>query len=1526
MYAICKVVHPSNQVEHSIYCNFYNYNEKNLITAGLNQLKVYRLIRINEDVDRVGKDKIDDIDDDTKSDTFDQDDLFDIDVKNHFKNVDNVKLVCLQTFQLNANIEALNSVSFFGYNRDCMLLAFNDAKLSIVEYDPSTHDLRTISMHYFEDDDMRPGFTSFIQPPIIRVDPENRCAVLLIYNKSIVVIPFRQNIVLDEDENAPFSNNPSNPNCTMVAKNLPVLPSYKLHLNNEQYGVNLNNIIDLQFLHNYNEPTLLILYEPVPTWSGRIAVRQDTVSMMTISLDVHQRVHPHIWSLTNLPYNAFAALPIPKPIGGVLIFASNSLIHLNQGLPPFGVSLNGFNDSNTSFPLKTQDDVIISLDCCRAAFIDNKKILLTLKNGELFVLKLHNDMTRSVRTFKFIPIGSSVIALTISRCEDEYFFIGSRLGHSILIQYKEQSDYNESENFKSKTIDDRISIAELIKNGYIENGLTEDQFLYGEDYCNSQKKIRSENVENEEMDGYLDSNSLGPKTSNEMIENEQESKQEENEIDLIRRHRNNLLEIRHDSRNEKFSFLLRLCDVIYNISPCGSVCLGEPFIENMANHRDIDVEMITASGHMNTGAINILQQSIKPQIETSFKLPGCFDCWTVFGPNYHSEQDTSVHKYLIITQEDSTLVFQVGQEINELDQSGFVTQNSTIHVGNIGGNKYILQICAYSVRLLEETHELQQFPIDIDSPLIHASIADPYAVLMSEKSIILIRLKINITNGSACLVISKPDLSTAKSPIVALCIYKDCSGLFTTQTRASETFNMRKATVKKTKSHAAPSITSTLSAAVTIDEEDELLYGSSMASFLNNSNLNSSEINQTEEDEEENVAKQKNHKIPIVDKIEPTFWLFIVRENGVLEIYTLPEFKLVYLVKNFPLGLKVLVDSVQTTDHSFQNHSDISSSMEITKEILVCGMGFKQSKPYLFARLEEDFFIYEIYPYFESQVDGHLKIRFKKISMNYQFVRIPKSYTPQSDEFDGVRKTLMFRHNWLRIFDNVGGYSGVFLCGFFPCWFFMTTRGELRAHPMNSDGMISSFATFNNINCPNGYLYINSDEELRFSVLPDYYEIDSTWPSIHIPFKRTVHFVNYHLESKTYVIVSSRLIEITKLVRIGGEEKDYDPIEADSRYIYCKTEQFELQLLSPVNWSLIPGTLIELDEWEHVTSIKTVMLASEGTTSGLKGYIAIGTNFSYGEDVTNRGRIWILDIIEVVPEPGKPLTKNKIKIVYCEDQKGPVTAICQVQGYLLAAIGQKIYIWQLKESELVGIAFIDTQIYVHTAMAVRNLILIGDVFKSISLLRYQEETRTLSLVSRDQKSLQVYACEFMIDQNQLCFVVSDSNKNLIIYGYQPDNSESLGGTRLLRRADFHLGSCVNSFFRIRCRIPFKFIDDRLKQIYKKRHITMFATLDGSIGYLLPITEKTYRRLLMLQNLLTTNIQHIAGINPKAFRCIKHYQNELMNPSKNILDGDLLFKFLNLSLSEKMEIAKKIGTTIKQIYDDLQETHCITCHF
>jgi len=363
-----------------------------------------------------------------------------------------------------------------------------------------------------------------------------------------------------------------------------------------------------------------------------------------------------------------------------------------------------------------------------------------------------------------------------------------------------------------------------------------------------------------------------------------------------------------------------------------------------------------------------------------------------------------------------------------------------------------------------------------------------------------------------------------------------------------------------------------------------------------------------------------------------------------------------------------------------------------------------------------------------------------------------------------------------------------------------------------------------------------------------------------------------------------------------------------------------------VSWDVIPNTKVDLDEWEHVTCLRNVSLEYEGARSGLKGYIAVGTNYNYGEDVTSRGRILIYDIIEVVPEPGQPLTKNKFKEIYAKEQKGPVTALSQVKGFLVSAVGQKIYIWQLKDNDLIGVAFIDTQVYTHQILTIKSLLLIADIYQSISLLRFQEEFRTLSMVSRDLRQCEVYGIEYMIDNSNMGFLLSDREKNLVICMYQPEARESLGGQRLLRKADFHLGQAVTTFFRIKCKLSELGEDKKHMSGADRRHITMFATLDGGFGYLMPVPEKTYRRLLMLQNVMVSHGAHIGGLNPKAFRTYKSYRRTSANPARSIIDGELVWNFLQLSITEKIEVSKKIGTKLDELHEDLADIHKLTNHF
>jgi cleavage and polyadenylation specificity factor subunit 1 len=336
----------------------------------------------------------------------------------------------------------------------------------------------------------------------------------------------------------------------------------------------------------------------------------------------------------------------------------------------------------------------------------------------------------------------------------------------------------------------------------------------------------------------------------------------------------------------------------------------------------------------------------------------------------------------------------------------------------------------------------------------------------------------------------------------------------------------------------------------------------------------------------------------------------------------------------------------------------------------------------------------------------------------------------------------------LRYFSNINGLQGVCICGNRRSYFvYLTIKGELRTHQFNDDSIsnnssgIKCFAEFNNVNCPNGFLYFNIiDENLRISTFPEQFTVDSDCPMQKNVLRSTPQHIVYHPDVKVYGLVLNSKEITNKYFRFNGEDKEQCEDNRGERFLYPTMDKFTFVLVSPDNYQIVPEIQHEMEEWEHVCALKMVMLSYEGAQSGLKGYICMCTNYSYSEDITSRGRILIFDLIEVVPEPDKPWTKYKLKQIYSKEQKGPVSAVTSTMGLLVTSVGQKVYLWQLKDEDLTGVAFIDTNIFIHQMVSVKSLILVADVYKSVTVLRFQEQFRTLSIVARDYNPLMV--CKF----------------------------------------------------------------------------------------------------------------------------------------------------------------------------------------
>ncbi|XP_068042767.1 LOW QUALITY PROTEIN: cleavage and polyadenylation specificity factor subunit 1-like [Anomalospiza imberbis] len=591
------------------------------------------------------------------------------------------------------------------------------------------------------------------------------------------------------------------------------------------------------------------------------------------------------------------------------------------------------------------------------------------------------------------------------------------------------------------------------------------------------------------------------------------------------------------------TYSFEVCDSILNIGPCANAAMGEPAFlsEEFQNSPEPDLEIVLCSGYGKNGALTVLQRSIRPQVVTTFELPGCYDMWTVTAPPPReqpevapgtsaepeaataapesSEEDGERHGFLILSREDSTMILQTGQEILELDTSGFATQGPTVFAGNLGQGQFIVQVSPLGLRLLQGVTQLHFVPVDLGSPIVHCAVADPFGVLLSaDGHLAIFTLKGDTYAGRAPrLALLRPPVSHP-SRVTALCLYRDLSGMFTTESRAPRE-------EPPPRPHAeAETLIQDLSGSV--DDEEEMLYGDSGGSgrsppreeprragpperepaprspepshwcvlarenghmegtgngagnglgmdwewtgrdweglggtggsgnglgtglgalgmdwghwcvlarenghmepsrvtalclyrdlsgmFTTESRAPREEppprphaeaetliqdLSGSVDDEEEMLYGDSGgsgrsppreeprragppEREPAPRSPEPSHWCVLARENGHMEIYQVPEWRLVFLVKNFPVGQRVLVDS-SFGQPAAEPRKDERGERELphVRELLLVGLGRAQSRPFLLVHVEQELLLYEAFAHDSQLGQSNLKVRFRR--------------------------------------------------------------------------------------------------------------------------------------------------------------------------------------------------------------------------------------------------------------------------------------------------------------------------------------------------------------------------------------------------------------------------------------------------------------------------------------------------------------------------------------------------------------------
>ncbi|KHJ89410.1 CPSF A subunit region [Oesophagostomum dentatum] len=1088
----------------------------------------------------------------------------------------------------------------------------------------------------------------------MQADPANRCGAVVIYDRVLGILPF------DGD----------------------YINSFSIPLSEIDHR--LENIVDMVFLDGYYEPTLLFLYEPHQTTAGRASVRYDTMHLLGVSVNVFDEQVAVVWQVGSLPMDCNRLLPIPKPLGGVLVIGSNEdLKHLSM-----------------------------TLDAGPAEWIGNNHVALGTMDGKLFILTLVTDSSETVRSLDLEFAFDTSIAYCMNLCSPGRLFIGSRLGDSQLLEFsiekEEQKEEAPPEPKKSRVeeaikpdeedlelygeqIIEQVDLkhlsmtldagpAEWIGNNHVALGTMDGKLFILTLVTDSSETVRSLDLE------YAFEEEAPPEPKKSRVE--EAIKPDEEDLEL---YGEQIIEqVATVEAKVKEKLIFRELDRLTNIGPIKSITAGgahgiSPILLEQERVDPI-FDIVAASGHTVNGSICVLQRTVRPDIITSSFLQDAQQLWAV------GRREDDSHKYLIVSRTRSSLILELGEDMVELEEPLFLSDEPTVAAGELADGGLAVQVTSLRVALVAEEKQLQQIDLDSNFPVVAASIVDPYVALLTQNGrLMLFHLVLNPTVHLQEIDISNTPFTEKtihhRAPLTALSIYRDMSGIMVCARDADDIGFVAGRLGKKSSARrsvvdsvdldlygedALPTTTTTV-------DEDDLLYGDTAGEKRGDGirkRKRMAEISSVATGCEESDAIDPN-------TVEPTYWLILARDSGKVVIHSLPDMSVVYQFLKFGLMPELVTDLMPEEEEKdrkeqearaeqFENSSMQFRPNERVVELQIVGMGINQGHPTLMAVIDDQVIAYEVYKW-RNPLREHLAVGFRRLSMTVTIRSTPFMGQDGRRAEVEVGREIEQHRVIIHPFERVCGImNGVMLSGAYPCLVLVGAWGGLQCHPLTIDGPLSAFTPFNNQNVPNGFLYIAKNlQELRIARLQTDYDYELPFPCKKVPVGATVHYVRYMMSSQVYAVTTSVPTKSNKIWVVVNDDKQVETHEKNENFVLPSIPQYSLNLYSPVDWKPVPNTDIKFEEMEVVTACEEVTLRSESTISGMQPYLAVGTINNYGEEVLVRGRIILAEIIDVVPEPGKPTSKHKIKVVYDKEQKGPVTALAAINGLLLSGMAQK---------------------------------------------------------------------------------------------------------------------------------------------------------------------------------------------------------------------------------------------------------------
>ena len=595
------------------------------------------------------------------------------------------KLLLVSEYDLSGTITSLARVKTQQSKSggESLLVALKDAKLSLVEWDPERHSISTISIHFYEREDLQgspwaPDLGQCVN--YLTVDPSSRCAALRFGARNLAILPFHQtgdDLVMDDydpdidgERPEPTTSPMQIANGNPPGKETPYAASFVLSL--LALDPTLIHPVHLAFLHEYREPTFGILSSQVASSSALLHERRDTLSYTVFTLDLEQRASTTLLSVTDLPYDLYKGIPLPLPVGGTLLVGGNELIHVDQAGKTNGVAINEFARQCSSFAMSDQSELGLRLEGCtiEQLGIDSGEMLIVLSTGQLAVLSFKID-------------GRSVSGLSIRRIAEENggdilcagascasivgrgkIFIGSEAGDSAVLGWTRRSDRLKRQRSRTNIANDN----------------------------DEEIDMDEEDVDDDDDDLYS-----GTKAG-------------ESSRDVV---------ALPSSTSNVDEYTFRIHDTLQNLAPMRDIAFGRPRqpegeAAKASQRSPSGLELLVSSGRGRAGALTAMKRELSPQITGQLDFPNVQRLWAIPASSATAEGTVSAgpgdgyDRFMITSKldaaaEEQTTVYSITSAGFEIVNDGDFEPEAggTIEMGTLNAGTRIVQALRGEVRTYE---------------------------------------------------------------------------------------------------------------------------------------------------------------------------------------------------------------------------------------------------------------------------------------------------------------------------------------------------------------------------------------------------------------------------------------------------------------------------------------------------------------------------------------------------------------------------------------------------------------------------------------------------------------------------------------------------------------------------------------------------------------------------------------------------------------------------------------------------------